>query len=390
MGTLTIVSNKQKGQTWSTISDRETVIGRTRECDICLPDLRASRKHCAIYVTPSGYVVRDLGSVNGTFVNGKRIAQALVKDGDRLLVGSTEMSFYSGASVPMPVFAQVDSSIRTPVFPQMPVSPHRRASGEALQKIEFCSRCSGSITAGQKAAGLTRVIDGELLCSECLGLGSSQVQTTHTVERMAGRTALGGGSRTVQTATPPASKPPRSLPLDNKTTPSRQFSGLRAYPALQRNKPNRVKGRLGMWANLVGSLAVLALCLFLIPGAWLNFQGFVQTADIRKQSVALEEVSRSPVTITVRYAYSLDDGTEIQSKKTGGIFTQWRYDQLNAQARAMNGTAKFDIVYNAARPEQSAFYDALHGLPVLIVSAIMLLWLLYEIQRLIRSYVTHR
>ena len=48
-------------------------IGRDAECDICIPDHRISRKHAKLSVMPSGVLVEDLGSVNGTIVNGKKI-----------------------------------------------------------------------------------------------------------------------------------------------------------------------------------------------------------------------------------------------------------------------------------------------------------------------------
>ena len=61
-----------------------TVIGRHSDCDICLPSDEVSRKHAKILVTADGLYVEDLGSANGTFVNGKRVRREKVEPGDEL------------------------------------------------------------------------------------------------------------------------------------------------------------------------------------------------------------------------------------------------------------------------------------------------------------------
>jgi type II secretory ATPase GspE/PulE/Tfp pilus assembly ATPase PilB-like protein/pSer/pThr/pTyr-binding forkhead associated (FHA) protein len=67
------------------------VIGRNPDCDIPIIDERASRRHCAIQSDGrGGWVVRDLGSRNGTKVNDKRVEEAPLKPGDVIKVGSHE------------------------------------------------------------------------------------------------------------------------------------------------------------------------------------------------------------------------------------------------------------------------------------------------------------
>ena len=60
------------------------VVGRHSECDICLPSDEISRKHAKLVVTPEGLFVEDLGSANGTFVNGVRVRRERVEPGDEL------------------------------------------------------------------------------------------------------------------------------------------------------------------------------------------------------------------------------------------------------------------------------------------------------------------
>jgi len=63
-----------------------TTIGRHSECHICVNTDGISRKHVQIDVEPDGLTVRDLGSSNGTFVNGKKIEQSELKVGDELKI----------------------------------------------------------------------------------------------------------------------------------------------------------------------------------------------------------------------------------------------------------------------------------------------------------------
>ncbi len=64
-----------------------TVLGRADECDLRIPTRDVSRRHCEIEIGSAGAIVRDLGSSNGTYVNGRRVAEAALNPGDRLTVG---------------------------------------------------------------------------------------------------------------------------------------------------------------------------------------------------------------------------------------------------------------------------------------------------------------
>jgi adenylate cyclase len=66
------------------------VIGRCPNAGAPLTDPEVSRRHCEVSRLDGALVVRDLGSTNGTFVNGSRVAEAVLKSGDRLAIGRTE------------------------------------------------------------------------------------------------------------------------------------------------------------------------------------------------------------------------------------------------------------------------------------------------------------
>lgn len=74
-------------------SERSLIIGRSRGCDLRLPDSDASRRHAEIYEAADGYVLRDLGSTNGTFVNDRNVQEHRLEPGDRIRIGSSEMTF---------------------------------------------------------------------------------------------------------------------------------------------------------------------------------------------------------------------------------------------------------------------------------------------------------
>jgi FHA domain-containing protein len=75
------------------VKQRRVVIGRSRECDIQLADANVSRRHAELRQEGASYWVVDLGSTNGMEVNGKRVKRAKLDDGDRITLGSTDLTF---------------------------------------------------------------------------------------------------------------------------------------------------------------------------------------------------------------------------------------------------------------------------------------------------------
>jgi pSer/pThr/pTyr-binding forkhead associated (FHA) protein len=71
------------------------VIGRAPDCDVVIQDLKASRRHCQLTRKPEGFLLEDLGSRNGTLVNGTKIIEPiLLKANQTFQIGDT--MFYLG------------------------------------------------------------------------------------------------------------------------------------------------------------------------------------------------------------------------------------------------------------------------------------------------------
>ncbi len=76
------VSGTTFGKTFA-VTDN-AVIGRQPDCDIAVPAEEISRQHARLKVTTEGIYVEDMGSANGTFINGKRVQAGLLKPGEEL------------------------------------------------------------------------------------------------------------------------------------------------------------------------------------------------------------------------------------------------------------------------------------------------------------------
>ena len=66
------------------------IIGRDERAGIVIESRAVSLRHCTVAAVPGGVRLQDLGSTNGTFVNGIRVAEAVLKNGDRLRIGDVE------------------------------------------------------------------------------------------------------------------------------------------------------------------------------------------------------------------------------------------------------------------------------------------------------------
>jgi hypothetical protein len=75
------------------VDKRVMVLGRAQDCDVQISDPNVSRRHAEVRQEETSYWIVDLGSTNGMEVNGQRLRQAKLEDGDRITLGSTDVVF---------------------------------------------------------------------------------------------------------------------------------------------------------------------------------------------------------------------------------------------------------------------------------------------------------
>ena len=73
-----------------------TTVGRNPKADIFLNDQTVSRDHAELIRSGEIVIVRDRGSLNGTYVNGTVVDEAELRDGDRLQIGTFQLTFRRG------------------------------------------------------------------------------------------------------------------------------------------------------------------------------------------------------------------------------------------------------------------------------------------------------
>lgn len=87
---LRVIAGPHKGRVFTFEQHDTFLIGRSESAQFCLPEDRYfSRHHCLLEIAPPQCFLRDLGSTNGTLVNGQRIESIYLKSGDRIQGGET-------------------------------------------------------------------------------------------------------------------------------------------------------------------------------------------------------------------------------------------------------------------------------------------------------------
>lgn len=92
-GLLVIQRGPRTGEQLPLDAER-TLVGRLPEADICLNDVTVSRRHTEFLGHQGGHLIRDVGSLNGTYVNGERVDAAVLHAGDEIQIGKYRLRYH--------------------------------------------------------------------------------------------------------------------------------------------------------------------------------------------------------------------------------------------------------------------------------------------------------
>jgi len=130
MWTLKFISGKYQGGEFPLRPNREIIIGRSSELDMVLVEDMVSRKHAKISTDDQSVSIQDLGSTNGTFVNGEKIRAIRLKEGDRILVGTSIIKLVAASNeAPIPSSSMTENEARS----KLQVTANRRAEPKMMQ-----------------------------------------------------------------------------------------------------------------------------------------------------------------------------------------------------------------------------------------------------------------
>ena len=77
------------------LEKEQTSVGRSPDCDVFLDDVTVSRRHALVVRRDGQFFIEDKGSLNGTFLNRRRIESGPLEDGDELQIGKYKLTFLS-------------------------------------------------------------------------------------------------------------------------------------------------------------------------------------------------------------------------------------------------------------------------------------------------------
>ena len=162
---LTVVEGPSRGRPVA-VGKRAT-IGRSSRCDLTLASPLVSRVHAEVVRTSAGPVLRDLGSVNGTFVNGAKVAVATLRQGDRVGIGdfvigvrfATSLDSAADSNVVLCATSEIraggsSSQLRMAIHEQAGGLPASVASGDAERAARASARLETLLGVTQRLARL--------------------------------------------------------------------------------------------------------------------------------------------------------------------------------------------------------------------------------------------
>ncbi|MFN2491913.1 MAG: protein kinase [Pyrinomonadaceae bacterium] len=143
---LRVLAGPYKGRVFSFTQSDTFLIGRTGDAHLCLPeDKFFSRHHCLLEITPPHCFLRDLGSTNGTFVNGRKVTEAFLQNGDQIQGGHTVLRMEVSTGEVADRATTNDQPVRPTIVTVVCLNCGRREEAQATSSDEhlvfLCEDC---------------------------------------------------------------------------------------------------------------------------------------------------------------------------------------------------------------------------------------------------------
>ena len=186
---LRFISGKYQGGELPLHPGREIIIGRSSDLDMVLVEDMVSRKHAKITTSAEQIHIQDLGSTNGTFVNGEKIKKSQLQEGDRILIGTSIIKLVTSN--------QNTTDADQVVVGKEPASPKRtvaatRAMAGTIDEVQLpdllqllsTSRKSGILAlCHDEEEGKLYIRNGQIFFAK-LGEGQEQIKPRKAIYRM--------------------------------------------------------------------------------------------------------------------------------------------------------------------------------------------------------------
>ena len=153
MATVTVVFGGQEQKVYQ-LDKPKLIVGREPTCEIPIDNLGISRQHCQFALRGEAFIVQDLGSSNGTFVNGKKITEHFLNNDDEVVIGKYSLKFKNeqqaapAAAPAAGTAANVPDTLNTYVMDGAKIQ-------EQLAKMRQGASASGTAPAATPGAGAT-------------------------------------------------------------------------------------------------------------------------------------------------------------------------------------------------------------------------------------------
>lgn len=190
---VTVREGPQRGQTFELLP--VTTVGRSKSCAVSIDDTDASRTHLVIEFEANEYTVRDNGSANGTFLNGRRISTAALRHGDLITLGGTTLTFQIGIGARSKSESSVAASAKiqlgAPPFADVNEKSSVEALATALKKYKVLFETSEILSYLPQGDGFFKLVLEKLLDVTAADRGLVMLGTTESSVELVARLGRG-------------------------------------------------------------------------------------------------------------------------------------------------------------------------------------------------------